>query len=138
MISYGAPHWQKLHEPAEAPLQERLKAYLYGVVDLVSDPALPQGCLFVKSTCESGSQAMPEDVTASLKDMGQENEKALVAFFKKEKLDGNIPQKADARQLATYIMSVMYGIGVLAKNGNSRKSLRSVAQVAVQVISPHF
>ncbi len=138
MKSYGAPHWQKLVEPAEAPIQERLKAYLYGIVDLVSDPALPQGCLFVKSTCESGGQAMPEDITASLNGLGKEHETALVAFFKKEKLDGNLPKKADIKQLATYVMSVMYGIGVLAKNGNSQKSLKSVAQIAVQVISPHI
>ena len=138
MKSYGAPHWRKLLEPAEAPLPERLKAYLYSIVDLVSDPALPQGCLFVKSTCESGSQAMPEDLTASLNDMGQEREQALVAFFKKERLDGNLPKNADIKQLATYVMSVTYGIGVLAKHGNSQKSLKSVAQVVVQAISPHI
>ncbi len=135
MKVYVAPPWQKLFEPADVPLQKRLQAYLYGIIDLVSDPALPQGCLFVKSICESGSRAMREDVSVTLNGIGQESEKALVTFFKKEKLRGNLPKTADVKQLATYLMSVMYGIGVLAKNGKSKKTLRTVAQLAVQMAS---
>ncbi len=135
MRVYGAPNWQKLFEPIDAPLQERLKAYLYGIIDLVSDPDLPKGCLFVKSTCESGSQAMQKNITAVLNGIGQESEKTLVALFNKEKLSGNLPKTANVKQLATYLMSVMYGIGVLAKNGHSKKSLRSAAQLAIQVVS---
>ena len=133
---YGAPHWEKLLEPAETPLESRLKAFLYAIVDLVSDTTLPQGCLFVKSTCESGSQAIPEDITSALNSIGRENEKALTAFLDKEQAIGNLPKDTDANQLATYLMAVLYGIGVLAKNGNSAESLRTVADVSVQTILP--
>lgn len=132
--SYGAPHWEKLLEPAEAPLKERLRAFLYAIVDLVSDPALPHGCLFVKSACESGCQAIPENITNTLNSIGQENEDALVAFLGKEQAVGSLPKKADVHQLAAYLLAVMYGIGILAKNGNSQESLRTVADVCVQTV----
>jgi len=131
---YGAPHWQKLFEPEQAPLEARVKAYLYAIVDLVSNPALPGGCLFVKSACESGSQAIPEDITAVLKGMGQQNEQALSAFFRDERSKGQLPADADAEKLASYLTAVMYGIGVLAKNGNSQASLRAVADVAAHSV----
>ena len=138
MQVYGAPNWQKLIEPATAPLPKRLKAYLYGIIDLVSDPTSPKGCLFVKSICESGSQAMKEDITSVLNDIEQESEQTLVAFLEQEKLSGHLPRTADIKQLATYLMSVMFGIGVLAKNGHAKKSLRSAARLAIQLISAHY
>ena len=79
---------------------------------------------------------MHGDIAATLSGMGEDSEMALVAFLKREKLSGNLPKAADVKQLATYLMSVMYGIGVLAKKGNSKKSLRSAARLAVRVISP--
>ena len=105
MKAYGAPNWLKLFEPADAPLHNRLKAYLYSIIDLVSDPTLPRGCLYVKSTCESGGQAMQGEITAIVNDIEKESEKALVAFFKNEKRDGHLPKTANVNQMATYLMS---------------------------------
>lgn len=134
MKDYGAPQWQKLLEPADAPLPERIRRYLYAIVDLVSDPRSPRGCLFVKSACESGSEALPGDITTLLNSMGKENEAALVAFLDKEKLEGNLPAETDVKRLATYLLSVMYGMGVLVKNGNSRRALKAAVDVAVEVV----
>ncbi|MCU7931847.1 MAG: TetR/AcrR family transcriptional regulator [Candidatus Thiodiazotropha sp. (ex Codakia rugifera)] len=134
MACYGAPHWTKLLEPSDASLEERLKRFLHAIVDLVSDPSLPQGCLVVKSTCESGSQAIPDEITMTLNNIERENKKALVVLFGREKAIGNLPKGSDVNQLATYLLAVLYGIGVLAKNGNAKHSLRAVADVSVQAL----
>ena len=57
MTQYGAPLMERLAQPEEAPLAERMRSYLLGIVNLVSDTESPKGCLFVKSNCESGSAA---------------------------------------------------------------------------------
>ncbi len=131
---YGAPLWQRLLEPVDVPLAERIRAYLYGIADLVSAKDSPPGCLFVKSSCESGSHAMPEDITNALLVQAKATEKHLVGFLKDERSRGNLAAGADTLQLARYLLSIMYGLGVLAKNGATRRSLRSVADLAVAAV----
>jgi len=131
MEFYGQPHFQQLFEPKDAPLAERLQAYMLSVARLVTDPALPKGCLLVKSTCESGSEAVPEAITHSLKDMRTENEKVLLAFLTKEQSQGAISNDTDIKQLTSYIMTVLYGVGVLAKNGATMETLQPVIEMAV-------
>ena len=134
MARYGAPNWRRLTEPPDAPLENRLKAYLYSIVDLVTAADSPHGCLFVKSSCESGGTAMPEDTTAVLQDMGQESEKALVNFLKAEKLRGELSRDARVKDIAGYLLSVMYGLSVLAKREKSKKELRAVVDTAMQAL----
>ena len=134
MADYGAPLWQRLLEPADAPLAERIKAYLYGIADLVSAKDSPQGCLFVKSSCEAGSHAMPEDIANALLAQAKATEKRLTVFLTEERSRGNLAAGAETKQLARYLLSVMYGFGVLVKNGGTRRSLRSVADLAASVI----
>jgi len=134
MTDYGAPLWQKLLEPSDAPLAGRLKAYLYGIVDLVSSKDSPQGCLFVKSTCESGKGAMPEDITHALVDQAKATEAHLVRFLQDEQSKGTLAVDADVKHLAKYVMSVMYGLGVLVKSGSTPRSLRSVADLAIVAV----
>jgi AcrR family transcriptional regulator len=134
LADYGAPLWQKLLEPCDAPLAERLMAYLYGIVDLVSSRDSPQGCLLVKSTCESGSLAIPKDISDALIEQAKATEAELVSFLQTEQSKGNLATQADMKHLAKYIMSVMYGLGVLAKNGSTPRSLRSVADLAIAAV----
>lgn len=134
MADYGAPLWQRLLEPVDVPLAERIRAYLYGIADLVSAKDSPPGCLFVKSSCESGSHAMPEDITNALLVQAKATEKHLVGFLKDERSRGNLAAGTDTLQLARYLLSIMYGLGVLVKNGATRRSLRSVADLAVAAV----
>ena len=131
---YGAPHWQKLLKPADAPLAERVRGYLYAIVDQVCDPRTPQGCLFVNSTCESGSESLPQDITNLLNSMGKDSQAALTDFLHKEQLEGNLPAGTDVRRLAAYLLSFMYGLGVLVKSGNSRRALKAAVDAAVEVV----
>lgn len=134
MAHYGAPHWRKLLEPTDAPLAERLRTFLYGIVDLVKGGESPRGCLYVKSSCELGGGSMPEDLTSALQGMGRNDEKALLNFLNSEKLRGGLPTDADTPAIATYLQSVMYGLSVLATRDTSKRSLRSVADTAVRAI----
>lgn len=131
---YGEPTLLKLLEPKNANLEERLKAYMLSVASVVTDPALPIGCFFVKSSCESGSEAVPEEITCLLNNMKSEREKTLIAIFSKEQEQGALSQDTDVVDLTSYIIVVLYGIGVLAKNGATMKNLQPVVEIAIKTI----
>ncbi len=134
MSRYGAPLMERLAGPEEAPLAERLRAYLLGIVNLVSDRELPKGCLFVKSSCESGGAAMPEGVSASLQDMGSAFEQALTERLEAERKCGQLLPTTDPRDLAGYLLSVMYGLTVLARRGKSREELEAIVEVTINAL----
>jgi len=123
-----------LTDPPDAPLKERLRAYLFGVIDVVTDCESPKGCLFVKSSCESGSAAIPSEITSSLRDMGLANEMALTNLLEAERLRGQLPEDAQVQDIAGYLMSVMSGISVLARRGKTKKELKAVADIAVNAM----
>ena len=77
---------------------------------------------------------MPEDIADALLVQAKATEKHLTDFLQDERSRGNLAAGTDTKQLAWYLMSIMYGLGVLVKNGGTRRSLRSVADLAVAVI----
>ena len=131
---YGEPHFQKLYEPEDASPEKRLMAYMLSVAKLVTDPRLPKGCMLVKSACESGSEAIPEEITRSVNGMKGDNEKKLMAFFRKEREQGALSRDSDVEQMTSYVIAVLFGIGVLAKNGASMKSLQPIIEFAVKAL----
>ena len=125
---------ERLARPEEAPLAERMRSYLLGIVSLVSDTESPKGCLFVKSHCESGSAAMPEGISASLQDMATAVEQALTERLEAERKRGQLTTDTDPRALAGYLLSVMYGLSVLARRGKSREELETIVDVTIKAL----
>jgi AcrR family transcriptional regulator len=131
---YAAPNLQHLTEPADAPLKDRLKAYLIGIIDLISDCESPKGCMFVKSSCESGGAGVPDDITNSLQDMGMANEIALSNLLEAEKQKGQLPENTQVNDITSYLLSVIYGLTVLVRREKTNEELRAVAEMSIQAI----
>lgn len=134
MVNYRAPVLQRLTEPPEAPLRERMKAFLCGVIDLVSNPAAPKGCLFVKSCCESGSVAIPDDITSSLGNMALDHEDMLANLLEAEQQRGQLPENAEVQIIAGYLVTVMAGLSVQARRGKSSEELKALVDMIVSSI----
>ncbi|MEH6651619.1 MAG: TetR/AcrR family transcriptional regulator [Motiliproteus sp.] len=123
-----------LTDPSDAPLKARLKTFLYGIVDGVTDCESPKGCLFVKTTCESGGVGIPEEVTALLRDVEQEMETELTELFEAELQRGQLPEGTQVKNIALYLQLVMSGLSVQAKQGKSNEELKGVADIALQIL----
>lgn len=134
MAQYGAPLFERLTASTDIPLIERLRSYLYGITDLVSASGSPKGCLFVKSSCESGGAAIPDDVASSLREIGHDSEQALIDFFGAEQARGQLSADADPCAIAAYLLSVMYGLAVMARRGKSRRELEAIADTSIQTL----
>ena len=128
---YGAPLMERLTTPDDAPLKERLRSYLFGIVELVSDKNAPKGCLIVKTSCESGSHSFPDEVSSSVEKIGLATEQSLAKFLENEQKRGQLPRSANPRAWAVYLLSIIYGLSVLARHGKSRSEFRTVIDLAI-------
>jgi AcrR family transcriptional regulator len=134
MDRYAAPALHRLTDPPDVPLKGRLRAYLFGIIDVISDCESPKGCMFVKSSCESGGVAIPGEITASLQDMGMANEMALSHLLETERLNGWLPEDTQVQDTASFLLSVTYGLSVLARRGKTKEELKAVAEMAVSAL----
>ncbi|MBW9267583.1 MAG: TetR/AcrR family transcriptional regulator [Candidatus Thiodiazotropha sp. (ex. Lucinisca nassula)] len=134
MSHYGAPLLERLTQPTDIPFADRVRAYMLGIIDLINSDDSPKGCLFVKSCCEAGSSAMPDDVSLSLQEMRQVNAQLLTKAVQAEQKRGLLLQAAKPRDIAEYLLSVLYGLSVLARQGKSRKELVRIVNVAITAL----
>ncbi|MET0063378.1 MAG: TetR/AcrR family transcriptional regulator [Candidatus Thiodiazotropha endolucinida] len=134
MSHYGAPLLERLTQPADLPFADRVRAYMLGIVDLINSDDSPKGCLFVKSCCEAGSSALPEDISLSLQEMRQVNAQLLTKAVQAEQKRGLLLQTAKPRDIAEYLLSVLYGLSVLARQGKSRRELVRIVNVAITAL----
>jgi len=134
---YSEPLLKKLLEPETAPLEQRLKAYMFATAKLVTDPELPNGCMFVNGSCEAGSDAVPEKITKTLAEIKNNHNDFFIDFFNNEQTLNRLSKKHDVTQITAYIVAVMYGMGVLAGSGASTESLNGIIDIAVNNIFQH-
>ena len=128
---YFGPNVRCLTDSPDKPLRERIKAFLHGVIDTVTDPDSPKGCLFVRSSVECGGAAIPSETTSSLLDLGLGSEMALTNMLEAERLRGQLPESTNVKDTAGYLLSVMYGLAVLARRGKNQEELQTVVKITV-------
>lgn len=114
---------------SDIPLKARLKTFLYGMIDRVTDCESPKGCLFVKTACESGGVAIPDEITTLLRDMELRMETQLTGLFEAE-----LPEGSQVHNITLYIQLLMSGLSVQAKRGKSSDELKAVADIALQLV----
>lgn len=133
---YGSPVIKQLIEPAELPLAQRLENYLFAVVTHNTSNTLPKGCFVVKTYCESGSSSLPDDAIAMLESMSTGTEKLVEEIFNNEQRKGHLSKALTAKEAVNYVLSLMYGIAVMARRGKSCEELHQIAKTAIEVLIP--
>jgi AcrR family transcriptional regulator len=131
---YAAPNFHQLTGSSDKPLKDRLKTYLFGIIDVISDCESPKGCMFVKSSCESGGVATPDEIASSLQDKGIADETALSSLLEAARLNGQLPEDTQVNDITSYLLSVAYGLSVLAQRGKTKEELRTVADMAISAL----
>jgi AcrR family transcriptional regulator len=117
---------QIMCEPTARGTAERL---LYGLVDLVTDPEEPPGCLFLQGglSCGSDTQDIPQELARRRASL----EQTLTQRFTGAMQAGDLPPDANPSALASYLCVVCNGIAIQAGSGSSREDLRRVAELAL-------
>ena len=118
---------EALNQPTARAVVERL---MEGAADLATASDNPRGCLFVQSAlaCGDKAKAIRNDLILR-RDAG---EKAVRQRLKRAQAEGDLPQDANAADLARYVVTVIQGIAVQAASGAARKELGRVIENALR------
>jgi AcrR family transcriptional regulator len=116
---------------AESDGREAVRGFLYAVVDAYTDPTHPAGCLVVTGTTTCDSPAVPESVRHALCTALRAGADRLACRLARAQREGQLAADVSADALATYFNTLIAGLGVQAKGGASRESLRAVVDAAM-------
>lgn len=123
--NYGRLHFEKLMD-SQASLKERLQAYLMSIARMVTDPKLPGGCFVASSTSESSSHCLPDEAIRTILNINADSSQAFIKFFENEKKLGNIKTSASAEVLANYLLTVQFGLSIMARNGTGIDNFKKI------------
>jgi len=122
---YGLIHSEQLFVQ-DRSLHNRIENYLTSIAKMVTDENLPSGCLICISTSETAGTCLPSTALLAVKKINEITKSSLISFFKAEKSAGNIVSKNTPAMMASYLMTLQYGLAVMGRNGASLKELVKV------------
>lgn len=127
---YGSPHIEKLLD-MQYSLKQRVRSYLHSITEMVLDSELPGGCFVTISTCEAESDCLPEEAVSAVHNINQDTRKNLTQLFKEELSKGEISSAASPEVLADFLLTVQFGLSVMARDRVSHERLERVIDHAV-------
>lgn len=111
-----------VRQAVEAMLRENARLY--------TDPATPHGCLIVLAgTTYTPTSAPIRDLLADLR---QRDRTDLQHRLQRGIRDGDLPAGTDAAALATFAITILYGLSVQARDGASAPDLNTVVDHAMR------
>jgi AcrR family transcriptional regulator len=114
---------------AEPTARGVAEAALAGAIDMVADPKHPDGCLLVHGALAAHPDLGP--VRAELGRRRSAAEAAVRRRFERAVAEGELPNAAEAARLASFLMTVIWGLSVQAAGGAGRAELERAAEVAM-------
>jgi AcrR family transcriptional regulator len=127
---HGNPHSEELYTPNRS-LHSRLNTYLKSIARMVCDPSLPGGCFVAETTSEAGGDCLPAGASLAVAKINQLAHSSFIDFFRHEASAGNLSDTSSAEVLADYLMTLQYGLAVMARNKAKRETLDAVIEYAV-------
>lgn len=117
-----------LNEPTARAVAVRL---FNGVIDLLTNPQNPGGCLWVKGVigCEPSNHALRQEF-AEQRAMG---EALLRRRFERAQAEGDLPPEADPGGLAALVNTVLVGMAVQTAAGAGREDLERAVDCALRL-----
>jgi AcrR family transcriptional regulator len=110
--------------------REVVEHLLYEAADAVTNPDNPPGCLAIQGALCCGDTA--ETIKQELMARRAKGEDDLRRRFQKAVDEGDLPNDANATDLARYVSAIVQGMAVQAIGGAGRDDLRRVAELALR------
>ncbi len=126
---HGVIHAKHLFA-ADKCLSERVQCYLTSIAEMLTDPKLPGGCFVCISTCEVGGTRIPTDALQVIFKINQQTKSFLTEFFNNELSAGNMASEPSPVIMANYILSLQFGLSVMARNGAKLAELNEVIKLS--------
>ena len=108
-------------QAVEAMLRDNARSY--------TDPATPRGCLIVLSatTCTPSSTGI-RDLLTNLRDQDRH---AVRMRLERAVTEGELPGSVDTAALAAFVLTVLHGLSIQARDGASADALDAVVDLSM-------
>lgn len=118
---------RRLDQPG--PTRHALAAVLADAAAQVTAPDRPRGCLVALAAANCRDQATP--VAAELATIRRATRAAIHARIAAGLQAGDLPETTDVDAVAGHVVSVLYGLSLLARDGAGRDDLTRIAAQAL-------
>jgi AcrR family transcriptional regulator len=133
LARYGEGPAAYLKVALQEPTARRVvEALLKGVVDLLGNPKNPRGCLSTQGALATGLGAEP--IKNALIEWRKGAEAEIQRRFKRARTEGDLPEDINAGDLTRYLSSVVYGLGIMAANGDTKADLNRVVAMTLRTL----
>ncbi|KHO27106.1 TetR family transcriptional regulator [Mycolicibacterium setense] len=122
-----SPTTMALRRPG--PVRDAVEAMLRDNVRDYADPATPPGCLIVLAGIAYSSET--EVMRDLLKSCREEDRARLLGRIREGMTDGELPEGLDAQRLASFMITVLYGLSIQARDGASRADMDATVDMAM-------
>jgi AcrR family transcriptional regulator len=123
----GTGIWSAVDEAPTA--REAIGGFLRASADAFSQPGDPRGCLVVLSALNANSNNA--EICRELRKRRAANATDLRARLERAVEAGELPATTDCDAIATFYLTVQQGMSIQARDGASRKRLRTIADRAM-------
>lgn len=114
---------------AQATAREAVEAVLRGNADAYTDPTTPTGCMVVLSGVNLG--AGHDHVGHELARRRRADLDKLRRRIERGIADGDLSDDLDAPRAASYVLTVLHGLSIQARDGCTREQAHAVVDVAM-------
>lgn len=131
MDLYRADPASYVNRALEKPTaREVFAGLLYGVVDLLTNPENPGGCMFVQAALVCGDASKNIRTELAARRLGGERE--IRERFERARTDGDLSIDSDPAILAKFAATLIWGLSVQSASGCSREELLQVAETSIR------
>jgi AcrR family transcriptional regulator len=114
----------------EPRARDAMNKILLGVVEGLSNPKNPKGCLLVQGALACSDES--KGIRQELIERRTANEAQIAKRLKRAKAEGELPDEVNPVDLARFYVTVMRGLAVESATGASRGELTRVVETAMK------
>ncbi|MEW6989747.1 TetR/AcrR family transcriptional regulator [Colwelliaceae bacterium 6441] len=111
--------------------KEKIRNYLISIATMVTDHDLPKGCFVSLTTAELVGDYIPESSSHLIETINQQTKISLEEFFKNEQKDSLKLKGLSPEVLASYIITLQFGLAIAGRNGMALAELTAVIEVSI-------
>jgi AcrR family transcriptional regulator len=127
----------KLSEPVQAldrydDIREAIKAFIELGIAAGCTNGGPRGCLLASAFADS--TLLPRNLAKEIKALINQADEAVAQRLKKAVRDGQLPSDFDVKGGAKFLITLMHGVALRLRAGESRADLQRVKNVALRCL----
>jgi len=134
LTKHGEIHSAELFKVALS-LKDRVKSYLLSIAQMITNPALPKGCLICNSTSEIAGSCLPHSAISNINGINTLTLLTLTEFFEEEQRLGNLQNEKSAKAVANYLLTLQFGLAVSARNGSNLEDIKEIINVSLNLFN---